>query len=138
MRMHAQTAIIEAGRVLLPAEAPWLEKFMHEMSVFPRGKHDDQVDALAQFLDWFSTPMPDAGLWEYYRQEAQKLKHPERYRFRLQPPPGPRIGHLAMPSGPVVRVDDKGTVEVVYEDAQMLARRGWRRVGERYVGESDE
>jgi predicted phage terminase large subunit-like protein len=58
--MHAQTAIIEAGRVLLPAEAPWLEDFLHEMSVFPRGKHDDQVDSLAQFLDWFS---PHFSCW---------------------------------------------------------------------------
>jgi phage terminase large subunit-like protein len=23
---------------------PWLAEYLHEMSVFPNGKHDDQVD----------------------------------------------------------------------------------------------
>jgi phage terminase large subunit-like protein len=26
------------------------------MTVFPNGKHDDQVDSKAQFLDWFKRP----------------------------------------------------------------------------------
>jgi hypothetical protein len=28
------------------------------MTVFPKGKHDDQVDSTAQFLDWFERPFP--------------------------------------------------------------------------------
>jgi len=137
MRMHAQTAIIEDGRVLLPKDAPWLEEFLHEVSVFPRGKHDDQVDSLAQFLDWFTKPVPYAGLVEYYRQQSEKLKHPERFRVRLKPPLGSRIGHLAMISGPVVRYPD-GTVEVSYQDTPTLIARGWRKVGERYIGDEEE
>jgi hypothetical protein len=31
------------------------------MTVFPKGKHDDQVDSTAQFLDRFKKPMPN---WE--------------------------------------------------------------------------
>ncbi|HXA52628.1 MAG TPA: hypothetical protein VNV86_20065, partial [Candidatus Acidoferrum sp.] len=31
--------------------APWLAEYLHEMSVFPNGKHDAQVDSTAQFLD---------------------------------------------------------------------------------------
>ena len=34
----------------------WLAEYLHEMTVFPKGKHDDQVDSTAQFLDWFKTP----------------------------------------------------------------------------------
>jgi len=44
--------------------------------VFPRGKHDDQADSTAQFLDWFKTPMPHWGIFEYTRQRAQELVHP--------------------------------------------------------------
>jgi phage terminase large subunit-like protein len=33
------------------AARPWLAEYLHEMSVFPNGKHDAQVDSTAQFLD---------------------------------------------------------------------------------------
>jgi hypothetical protein len=31
------------------------------MTVFPKGKHDDQVDSTAQFLDWYKKPFPSQG-----------------------------------------------------------------------------
>jgi hypothetical protein len=34
------------------------------MTVFPKGKHDDQVDSTAQFLDWFKRPFPGQGFFE--------------------------------------------------------------------------
>jgi predicted phage terminase large subunit-like protein len=49
--LHAQTALIENGFVYIPDTAPWLAEYLHEMTVFPKGKHDDQVDSTAQFLD---------------------------------------------------------------------------------------
>ena len=71
MRLHAQTAAIENGFVHLPETAPWLAEYLHEMTVFPKGKHDDQVDSTAQFLDWFKRPFAGQGIYEYYRQLAQ-------------------------------------------------------------------
>ena len=53
MRMHAQTAMIENGFVHIPETAPWLAEYLHELAVFPNGKHDEQADSTAQFLDWF-------------------------------------------------------------------------------------
>ncbi len=50
MRMQAQTATIEAGRVRVPREARWVPDYLHELAVFPRGRHDDQVDPSAQAL----------------------------------------------------------------------------------------
>src|SRR5689334_193836 len=47
MRMHAQTAMIESGFVHIPKTASWLPEYLHEMTVFPNGKHDDQVDSTA-------------------------------------------------------------------------------------------
>jgi hypothetical protein len=48
----------EAGRILLPIEAPWLADFENELLALPNGRHDDQVDALLLFLDWFSANEP--------------------------------------------------------------------------------
>jgi predicted phage terminase large subunit-like protein len=41
---------IEAGHFLLPAEAPWLDRFASELKAFPHGKHDDQADSFSQFV----------------------------------------------------------------------------------------
>ena len=56
VRMSAQTARIEEGRVYLPESASWLEEFRSEVMAFPNGRHDDQVDSLAQALAWFTQP----------------------------------------------------------------------------------
>ena len=50
-RAIAQTDLFEAGSILLPQRAAWLEGFVAELLAFP-GRHDDQVDALIQALAW--------------------------------------------------------------------------------------
>jgi predicted phage terminase large subunit-like protein len=75
MRMHAQTAMIENGFVHLPKEAAWLAEYLHELTAFPKGRHDDQVDSTAQLLDWFkrgSGPSSNAGIWHLYRELAEQ------------------------------------------------------------------
>jgi phage terminase large subunit-like protein len=74
MRLHGQTGLIESGFVYIPETASWLAEYLHEMTVFPKGKHDDQVDSTNQFLDWVKRPMPGWGIYEYYRREAEKLR----------------------------------------------------------------
>lgn len=54
MRLHAQTARFENGHVLLPSSAPWLEDYRRELTMFPGGKFDDQVDSTTQALDHMS------------------------------------------------------------------------------------
>lgn len=51
-RMATQAPAIEAGQVHLPRSAPWLDAFKAEFLSFPYGRHDDQVDSVAQFLGW--------------------------------------------------------------------------------------
>jgi hypothetical protein len=41
------------------------------MTVFPNGKHDDQADSTAQFLDWSKAPFPGQYIFEYYRRLAE-------------------------------------------------------------------
>ena len=53
-RLEGHSAKLEAGYVLLPEKAPWLDEFKTELLAFPRGRHDDQVDALSQFLEWLA------------------------------------------------------------------------------------
>ena len=79
--------MIENGFVYIPEAAPWLAEYLHELTVFPNGKHDDQVDSTAQFLDWFKRPYPGQGIFEYYRKMAEESKPPE-ITVRLEAPPG--------------------------------------------------
>src|SRR5215510_5324751 len=115
MRMHAQTAMIENGFVHIPETAPWLAQYLHEMTVFPNGKHDDQVDSTAQFLDWFKTPMPCWGAWETARRKAEQLKPPEPVYVRLKAPPG--FGAVQTFSGRHITIGPDRIVEMSEEDA---------------------
>lgn len=51
-RLLAQAARFEAGQVHLPNDAPWLGPYIDELLAFPSGRHDDQVDATSQALNW--------------------------------------------------------------------------------------
>lgn len=46
-RAETAAAVMEAGRVWLPENAPWLSEYIDELMTFPVGKHDDQVDVTA-------------------------------------------------------------------------------------------
>lgn len=60
-RLLSVTPLIEAGRIAVPSDAPWLADFRSELTVFPNGKHDDQVDSLTQFLRWMDRPRLRSG-----------------------------------------------------------------------------
>jgi predicted phage terminase large subunit-like protein len=51
MRLYGQSAEFESGSVRLPASAPWLDEYRRELTTFPGGKYDDQVDSTTQALD---------------------------------------------------------------------------------------
>ncbi len=54
-RAHTVSALVEAGKVFLPEEAPWLADFLDELSRFPKSAFADQVDALTQALHYLSS-----------------------------------------------------------------------------------
>jgi len=54
VRLHAQTAAFESGRVLLPRWAPWLTEYIRELTSFPGSKYDDQVDSTTQALEYLT------------------------------------------------------------------------------------
>lgn len=45
-RARSTTIFIENGRVLLRSGAIWLDALLGELTMFPEGEHDDQVDSL--------------------------------------------------------------------------------------------
>ena len=72
MRLHAQTATIENGFVRLPETAHWLADYLHELTMFPAGRHDDQVDSTTQALAWTKIRPPGWGWSEYCRQQLER------------------------------------------------------------------
>lgn len=49
-RMSVQSPKIERGEVRLPQSAPWKATFLSELTAFPNGTYDDQVDSMSQVL----------------------------------------------------------------------------------------
>ena len=80
MRLHAQTATIENGFVHLPETAHWLPDYLHELTMFPAGRYDDQVDSTAQAFAWTKIRPVGWGWLEFYRESAERAKGavPER------------------------------------------------------------
>jgi predicted phage terminase large subunit-like protein len=72
IRLHAQTAAIENGFVWLPREAPWLADYLRELTLFPAGRHDDQVDSTAQALAWVRNRPRAPGMAEHWRRMAEE------------------------------------------------------------------
>jgi predicted phage terminase large subunit-like protein len=70
-RMNGETAKLEAGSLILPKSAPWLDEFLQEYLPFPGGKYDDQIDALSQFLIWRTTAEKRGKFsWDFGHDEA--------------------------------------------------------------------
>jgi predicted phage terminase large subunit-like protein len=94
MRLHAQTATIENGFVHLPEEVHWLADYICELTMFPAGRHDDQVDSTAQALAWTKIRPPGRGFFEYMRRDAERLRsaQPESTVRLLAPVGVSRLG----------------------------------------------
>lgn len=78
-RMVGQLAMIEEGRLRLPIEAPWLDVLLKELGNFPVGRHDDQVDALSQFLRWIKVH-PNYGPADYDPGTGRRVRPSRRDR----------------------------------------------------------
>ncbi len=127
MRLHGQTAAFENGLVLLPTEGHWLADYVHELTTFPGGKHDDQVDSTTQALAWMRTPMPGAGIIEYYRRLAAgeydkdipnvRLKFPEKF-----------AGAISTIKGRTFNRWQSEIIEVTEEEATHMYKLGFTEV----------
>ena len=53
LRANLVTPLVEAGKVYLPENAPWVQSYVDNMATFPNGVHDDDVDSTTQALSYF-------------------------------------------------------------------------------------
>lgn len=63
-RVSGVSGIVESGFVHLPADAPWLDDFLLEVTRFPNSKHDDQVDAFSQALHYLVSTQRRRGSFD--------------------------------------------------------------------------
>lgn len=78
-RVNAIAPHIEAGNVFIPrqAVAPWVGDFVDECASFPKGKNDDDVDAMSQALNklvFFFSDIPNEVVLpgKFYSDEEKK------------------------------------------------------------------
>jgi hypothetical protein len=91
-RLRSAIPKIENGSLFLPKSASYLDDFLFECLGFPSVKHDDQVDALSQFLIWringdasffqadfgwnddLGAPDPEALLWRRFGIVGRRIE----------------------------------------------------------------
>lgn len=66
----------EAGNIWLPDASvdPDIETFLDEASRFPAGAHDDEVDAMTQYVNWARKRSASSGLMEWMRAQAEAAR----------------------------------------------------------------
>src|SRR6266446_4795111 len=87
-----------------------------------------------QFLDWFKKPFPCQGIFDYYREMAEKLKPPKPVHVRLEAPQG--IGSVQTLFGRHITIGEDRIVEMSTEDADCLIRAGWTKLAESSADEA--
>jgi predicted phage terminase large subunit-like protein len=126
MRLDAQTGVIENGLVYIPTEVHWLAEYLHELSTFPKSKHDDQVDSTSQALEWLKQRVPGWGILEYYRLAVEEMKMSTMRMVTLKVSAG--TSHVQTITGRSVMVRGDGSIEVSEEEAGPLCAIGYIRL----------
>ncbi|MCP3460023.1 phage terminase large subunit [Bradyrhizobium sp. CCGUVB23] len=126
MRMHSQTATIKNGAVFVPADASWVADYLHELTSFYFGKHDDQVDSTSQFLDWAKVIEPHFLM--YMRRQSERMTHPLRPTQKLKRAANCDVSTIYFMNGESINVPADGLIDVRHEDAGPLIQVGWMPV----------
>jgi len=61
VRAYDAAPVIESGQVFLPMRAAFISDFLAEASVFPNGRHDDQLDPMMDAVTDDTAPMGYSG-----------------------------------------------------------------------------
>jgi predicted phage terminase large subunit-like protein len=85
-RFSAVVPLIKARSVHLPSAEAWSVSIVAEVTLFPRGRSDDNVDAIAQFLSWMRDRPPiecsqPRGCWRPF-----VIERDETVRGPAEPP----------------------------------------------------
>lgn len=55
VRAHETTDLVETGKIHVPEKAYWLNDFIDELAAFPKGRHDDRVDAFTLIINYLKS-----------------------------------------------------------------------------------
>lgn len=66
LRTAAESIKFENGRVHPPKQAPWLDDYVREITGFPGGKYDDQVDSTTQALEFLGEKTSSLEIWRKF------------------------------------------------------------------------
>lgn len=84
-RAYAVQPQHEAGNFWLPDPSldPDIETFLSELSSFPSGPHDDEVDAWTQGINWYASRERNMGMLDFYKaQNAALIASKEQHGTR--------------------------------------------------------
>lgn len=90
VRATPLSAQVQAGNVYIvetgdPVVDAWIKPFIAELSTFPAGANDDQVDAVSDAFNECAGVVAGEGLMEYYRRLAEAARNGENPYARAQP-----------------------------------------------------
>ncbi|MFK0689891.1 hypothetical protein ACFX5Q_17020 [Mesorhizobium sp. IMUNJ 23033] len=86
-RLDAVAGKIYGQQVHVVRDTPGVEDFLDELTAFPFGANDDQVDALSQYLKWVADSPPPAR----HDLEIRRVDRPHRYESIQKMVPGVRL-----------------------------------------------
>jgi hypothetical protein len=128
MRMRMQTAAIENGFVYLPKNAPWLADYLHELMIFPKGKHDDQVDSTSQALQYLNWRPKEPSITIHYRL-LNEHRNGGRNDNSLVTMKGVTGATVYTAEGKAILQDADGLFRMIWKDAKPLLNCiGWSLV----------
>jgi peptide/nickel transport system ATP-binding protein len=79
-RLDAVMGKITAQYVHIVGGIPGIDAFLDELTAFPYGSNDDQVDALTQYLQWLSISEPAGVPDPVFRKISPRPNRIDRYR----------------------------------------------------------
>ena len=128
MRMRMQTAAIENGFVYLPTNAPWLADYLHELMMFPKGKHDDQVDSTSQALQYLNWRPKEPSITTHYRLLSEH-RNGGRNDNTVVTMKGVTGATVYTAEGKAIMQDADGLFRMIWKDAKPLLNCiGWSLV----------
>jgi hypothetical protein len=130
-RLMKQIGKFEDGFVHVPKASNWRDPYVAELTSFPNGKHDDQVDSTVNALDWMSNAQ--ARNWIGGMKMVQAQAGSAANGLEPQPPlfphTGPLTGSFYIGRRGFAQHDGNGIYMLSEEEAYPLRRLGFRRVG---------